>query len=150
MTVRKRDGAFMLDGAARPASLRTSWTWRRGEIRIDDRVWSVHPTDPRRIGVVAQPRSGAGPTVRLQPGGSLVPAGPAQWRLGHRHGELECGSAVLRISTPRRGPVRVEVIGEWDCLELIVLTACFAIATRRRQRTLTNIAIVGATGHGPV
>jgi hypothetical protein len=42
----------------------------------------------------------------------------------------------------------VEISGPWAELDLVILTACYAVLTRRRQRTFTIMAIVGATGHG--
>jgi len=44
-------------------------------------------------------------------------------------------------------PIRIEVTGLWTELDLVVLTACFAVMTRRRKRTFTIMAIIGATGH---
>lgn len=80
LTVRKQDGVFVLDsGAGGCASLRTGWTWRRGEIRTGAGLWTVAPTDRRRIGVTAQTEHGV--AVRLDPLRSHVP-GPAGWRAG--------------------------------------------------------------------
>jgi hypothetical protein len=147
-TVRRSHGSFVF-GEGR---LTTGWTWRRGEIRVGDRVWTLGSTDRHRIGVTAY--AGNGPAVRLHPQQSHVPGpgGPVQWRRSHRGGELSRDGRRIRLHVPAfsRGPVPVEVTGDWPELELVVLTAVFALMTRRRQRTLTIIAIVGATGHGPI
>jgi hypothetical protein len=42
------------------------------------------------------------------------------------------------------------VVGAWQKLELVVLSACFAVLSRRRGHKLRAMAIVGATGHGPI
>jgi hypothetical protein len=134
------------------ATLRTSWSWRRAEIRLGDRAWTVEPTDRWRIGVTAS--AGNGPAVRLHPERSHVPGpgGAVRWRPGHRGCRLtrEGGSIDLRVRAFSRGPIRVDVTGTWPELDLVVLTAVFALMTRRRRRTLTAMAIAGAIGHGPV
>ncbi|WP_020577546.1 hypothetical protein [Actinopolymorpha alba] len=146
--VQRKRGAF----AFGTATLQTGWTWRRGEIGIGDRVWTLEPTDRHRIGVTAY--AGSHPAVRLHPRQSHVPGPgePVRWRPGHRAGELTRDGRRIRLRIPAfsRGPVRVDVSGDWPALDLVVLTAVFALMARRRQRTLTIAAIVGATGHGPV
>jgi hypothetical protein len=152
LMLRKHDGAFVLDAAGDPASLRTGWTRWRGEIRTPGGVWLVAPTDRRRLGVVAHAEHG--PAVRLHPNQSHVPGpgGPARWLIGRHHGELVRDQSRLHIQLPAwpGGPIRVDVTGAWTELGLVALTACFAVMTRRRHRTLTIIAIVGAIGHGPI
>ncbi|MGN9810061.1 hypothetical protein ACTMSW_11970 [Micromonospora sp. BQ11] len=153
LTVRRHDGAFLLDGhGGAPARLRTGWTWRCGEIHTGDATWTVTPTDRHRIGVAADGEHGR--VVLLDPRGSRLPGpgGPARWSPGRHRGELsrDGNHLVVRLPAWPRGAVRVDVTGTWYALELVVLTACFAMMTRRRRRTLTIVAIVGATGHGPV
>ncbi|HTF07553.1 MAG TPA: hypothetical protein VK659_05200 [Asanoa sp.] len=148
LTVRKRRGAYLLDGGR--SALRTGVSMRRGEMSTDQGRWQVDITDFHRLGVVA--RAGERPVVRLHPQGSQVPGPgePAQWRLGRGSGVLTRGAS--RIAVHQAGwpgsPVRVEVTGPWADLDLVVLTACFALLTRRRKRTFTIMAIAGATGHG--
>ncbi|MGW0435585.1 hypothetical protein ACWDV4_23975 [Micromonospora sp. NPDC003197] len=148
MFVQHRQGSFAF-GAA---TLRTGWTWRRAEIGIGDRVWTVAPTDRHRIGVTAH--AGDSPAVRLHPQQSHVPGpgGPVRWHPGHRSGELTRDGRRIRLRIPARprGAIDVDVAGDWPDLDLVVLTAVFALMSRRRHRTLMIAAIVGATGHGPV
>ncbi len=129
------------------ATLRTGWTWRRAQIHIAERIWTVGPTDRHRIGVTAH--AGDSPAVRLHPQQSHVPGpgGPARWRPGHRGGELTRDDGLIRLQIPAlsRGPVRVDVKGDWPDLDLVVLTAFFALMTRRRHRTLVAAAIAAAT-----
>ncbi|MGW3605110.1 hypothetical protein [Micromonospora sp. NPDC005161] len=153
LTVRKQDGAFVLDSGAGPrASLRTGWTWRCGEIRTDVGLWTVEPTDRRRIGVTAKAEHGA--AVRLDPSRSHVPGpgGAARWASGPCGGELVRDGHRLEVRLPGRpgGPIRVDVTGEWAEVELVALTACFALMSRRRQRTLIMMAVIGAAGRGPM
>ena len=150
LTVRKRRGAYKLEGGR--AALKTGVSMRRGEITTESGQWQVDITDFHRMGVVA--RAGERPVVRLHPRGSQVPGAgvPAQWRLGRNSGVLTRGAsriAVRQGGWPGSG-IRVEVTGPWAELDLVVLTACFAILTRRRKRTFTIMAIAGATGHGGV
>lgn len=148
MTVRKHAGAYVLDG--RSATLRTRVSMRHGEIRTGAGTYAVDPTDFHRFGVVA--RAGQRPVVRLHPQSSQVPGsgGTPHWQLGRCSGVLtrDAGRIAVRQSGWPGAPVRVEVSGSWVELDLVVLTACFAVMTRRRQRTFTIMAIVGAIGHG--
>ncbi|PWR10832.1 hypothetical protein DKT68_08155 [Micromonospora acroterricola] len=153
LTVRKQDGAYVLDSAAGPrASLRTGWTWRRAEIRTGTGLWTVAPTDRRRIGFTAQAEHGA--AVRLDPRQSHVPGpgGVARWAPGRRGGELVRDGHRLAVRLPGRpgGPIRVDVSGEWAEVDLVALTACFALMSRRRRRTLIMMAVIGGAGRGPV
>ena len=154
LTVRKQHGAFVLDSGAGPrASLRTTgWTWRCGEIRTDAGLWTVEPTDRRRIGVTARAEHGA--AVRLDPSRSHVPGpgGVTRWAPGRCGGELVRDGHLLAVRLPGRagGPIRVDVTGEWAELDLVALTACFALLTRRRQRTLVMMAVISTAGRGPV
>ncbi|NUR51597.1 MAG: hypothetical protein HOV71_26020 [Hamadaea sp.] len=146
--VRKNHGVYHF-GAA---TLRTGVGWRRAVIRLGEREWTVHPTDRYRIGVAAQ--AGSGPAVRLHPQKSHVPGpgGPVRWQIGRRGARLERDgrSIALRLPAFSRGEAEVEVTGDWPDLELVVLTAVFAVMTRRRRRTIMIITITGAIGHGPV
>jgi hypothetical protein len=91
--VRRGRGSFTF-GAA---TLRTRWTWRRAQIHIGERVWTVERTDRHRIGVTAS--AGNSPAVRLHPQQSHVPAlaGLHSHHRGHRR-----GGAVGRL-IPARG-----------------------------------------------
>ncbi|GGO25395.1 hypothetical protein [Micromonospora parathelypteridis] len=153
LTVRKQDGVFVLDsGAGGCASLRTGWTWRRGEIRTGAGLWTVAPTDRRRIGVTAQTEHGV--AVRLDPLRSHVPGpgGVARWAPGRCGGELVRDGHRIAVRLPGRlgGPIRVDVTGVWAEVELVTLTACFALMSRRRQRTLNTMAVISIATQGPV
>ncbi|NUT35552.1 MAG: hypothetical protein HOV79_21070 [Hamadaea sp.] len=144
-----RTGGVLAFGAA---TLRTTWTWRRAVIRLGDREWTITATDRHRIGVTAH--AAGGPAVRLHPQHAHVPGpgGAARWKPGHRGGRLERDGRTIDLRMPAfsRGAAEVEVIGDWPDLELVVLSGVFALMTRRRRRTLTIVAIVAATSHGPV
>ncbi|MET8360960.1 hypothetical protein [Micromonospora sp. NPDC005171] len=145
LTVRKQDGIFVLDSGP-GASLHTGWTWRCGEIRTGAGRWTVEPTGRRRIGFTAHGEHGV--PVRLDPGRSHVPGpgGVARWSPGRCGGELVRDGHRLAVRLPGRlgGPIRVDVTGEWAELELVVLTACFALMSQRRRRTLIMMAVVSA------
>lgn len=148
LTVRKQDGAFVLDSAA-PAWLRTGWTWRCGEIRTGTGLWTVEPTGRRRIGFAARGEHGV--AVRLDPGRSHVPGpgGVTRWTPGHRGGELvrDGNRLAVRLAGRTGGPIHVDVTGAWAEVELVALTACFALMSRRRRRTLIMMAAVsGGSG----
>jgi hypothetical protein len=146
-TMRRRGGVYVLDGHR--ASLRTGVSMRRGEIRTAAGNYDVGVSDFHRLGVVA--RAGKHPVVRLHPHGSQVPGpgGTPHWSLGRCGGVLTRDASRIRVHQAGwpGAPVRVEVTGAWAEPDLVVLTACFAVMTRRRKRALTIIAIVGATGH---
>jgi hypothetical protein len=150
LTLRKRRGAYVLEG--RPVSLRTGVSMRRGTIRTADGDYDVAVTDFHRLGVVV--RTGERPVVRLHPQGSQLPGpgGTHHWSLGRSGGVLTRDSSRIVVSQSGwpGAAVRVEVTGPWAELDLVVLTACFAVMTRRRKRTLTIIAIIGATQHAGV
>lgn len=147
LTLRKRRGGYVL--ADRPATLRTGVSMRRGEIHTAAGSFEVASTDVRRLGMVA--RVAGRPVVRLQPDGSRVPGpgGPARWAPGRCVSVLTRGENRITVHQARRpgAPVRVEVTGVWAELDLVVLSACFAVLSRRRGRTFTMMAIVGAIGH---
>jgi hypothetical protein len=148
-TVRKQDGAFVLDSGAGPhASLRTGWTWRCGEIRTGAGLWTVEPTDRRRIGATAHAEHGV--PVRLDPRRSHVPGpgGVARWAPGRCGGELvrDGNRLAVRLGGRLGGPIHVDVTGVWAEVELVALTACFALMSRRRRRTLIMMAVVGSSG----
>jgi hypothetical protein len=153
LTVRRRRGGLVLEHPDGSRSwLRTGWTWRRGEVHTGTGVWRVEPTDRVRLGVTAQGTHGT--AVRLHPRDSHVPGpgGPADWRPGRHHGELTRDGNRLGVYLPPpfRARIRVEITGGWPETDLVVLTACFAMATRRRRRALMAMAVAGAIGHGPV
>jgi len=46
--------------------------------------------------------------------------------------------------------LRIDVTGAWADLELVALTAAFALLTRRHRRMVMMMVVAGATGHGPI
>ena len=147
--IRKQRGRYVARGpaGATPASVRTHWAMWHAEIRVGDATWPVRVTDRGHRGIVVG--AGDGPVVRLHNDWSHIPGGsaPVRWSGGHRGGVLRLGDA--RVSVSQRGRL-VEVVGDWPCLELLVMAAAFAVMTRHRQRQLAILAIVAATSHGPV
>ncbi|MEE6262660.1 hypothetical protein [Plantactinospora sonchi] len=147
LTVRKRRGAYVLAG--HPSALRTGVSMWRGEISTAAGSFEVTSTDRHRLGAVA--RVAGRPVVQLHPGESRVPGpgGPAHWSPGRCSGVLTRGANRIGVSQAGwpGAPVRVEVTGTWAELDLVVLSACFAVLSRRRRRTFTIMAIVGAIGH---
>ena len=152
LSLRRGRRGWHLEGSERTASLRTWHGMYHGQIQVDAQSWSVGVTDRRRIGAVAQ--AGDRPVVRLHPRQTLVPGpgGPVRWAPHWHHGELDRDAARMhvRLSPWPRGLVRIEVTGTWAALELVALTAAFALLTRRHRRMVLMMAVVGATGHGPV
>ena len=152
LTLRRQRRAWFLEGSNRAARLRAWHGLYHGEVQVDTRSWSVEVTDRRRIGAVA--RAGDRPVVRLHPRQARVPGpgGPVRWAPRWHHGSLARDAARIdvRLSPWPRGRVRIEVTGAWAELELVALTAAFALLSRRHRRMVLMMAVAGATGHGPV
>ncbi|MEV6926559.1 hypothetical protein AB0M46_18945 [Dactylosporangium sp. NPDC051485] len=131
------------------ATLRARGTMRRALLHTDAGDFELAPADRRRLGVVA--RTGDRPVVALQMSGARVPGpGPqARWSMGRHTATLTRGTDRIEVRCGWRGTrLRVEVTGDWAEPELVVLTACFAVLSRRRQRMLTAMAIAAATSPG--
>jgi hypothetical protein len=134
------------------AVLETRGSMRRGRVHTATGEFDLETTDRRRLGVVA--RVGGRPVVVLDPAGARVPgAGPgpsATWTLGRHCATLTRGADRVDVRAEWPGwALRVEVDSTWDEPDLVVLTACFAVLSRRRQRLITAIAIASARpGHG--
>jgi hypothetical protein len=152
LILRRRRRAWSLQGTDRTAGLRTRHGMYHGDIQVDDRSWSVEVTDRRRVGAVA--RVGNRPVVRLHPHQAHVPGpdGPVRWAPHWHHGTLTRDAARIHVQLPAwpGGRVRIEVTGAWAELELVALTAAFALLTRRHRRMVLMMAVVGATGHGAI
>ncbi|WP_432967708.1 hypothetical protein [Dactylosporangium sp. CA-233914] len=131
------------------ATLRARGSMRAATLHTTSGDFDLEVTDRRRLGVVA--RAGGRPVVALGPGGVRVPGpgGEARWSPGRHSGTLTRGGDRIHVQAGWPGrPLRVEVTGAWEEPELLVLTACFAVLTRRRQRLITAMVIAGATA-GP-
>ncbi|MEU7872373.1 hypothetical protein [Dactylosporangium sp. NPDC049140] len=133
------------------ATLHTRGSMRRGTLRTAAGDFDVEATDRRRLGVAA--RIDGRPVVALRPDGARVPGagGAVRWSLGRHSATLTRGEARVHVQSGWRGArLRVEVTGDWAEADLVVLTACFAVLTRRRQRLITAMAIAMASGaRGP-
>jgi hypothetical protein len=152
LILRRRRRAWHLEGTDRDAWLRTRHGMFHGEIQVDAQSWSIEVTDRRRIGAVV--RAGDRPVVRLHPHQTFLPGpgGPVRWAPHWHHGSLTRDAARihLQLSAWPRGRVGIEATGDWAELELVALTAAFALLTRRHRRMVLMMAVIGATGHGPV
>jgi hypothetical protein len=152
LILHRRRRAWRFEGTDRDAWLRTWHGMHHGEIQVADRSWSVGVTDRRRIGVVA--RTGDRPVVLLDPRQARVPGpgGPVRWAPHWHHGSLTRDAARIHVqlSAWPRGRIRIDVTGAWPELELVALTAAFALLTRRHRRMVMMMVVAGAIGHGPV
>lgn len=132
------------------ASLRVGWPIRRGQISVDDDTTLV------RRHVWGQVIAGEGdePLVRLSRAASAVP-GPepdARWvitrNLRTYQGTLTRGRETIVIRLPALSECRfaIELTGDWERRDLVVLTACFALLARRRRDIAIMIAV--SSSHG--
>jgi hypothetical protein len=132
------------------ASLRVGWPVRRGEISIEQDSWPV------RRHVWGQITAGKGdePHVRLSRAASVVP-GPeldARWVITRSRrayqGTLTRESERIVIHLPALSGCRfaIELTGDWERRDLVVLAACFALLARRRRDIATMIAVSGSHG----
>lgn len=119
----------------------------RGEIRTEHGTWTVRRHGWRRVtaGDVDHP------LVRLDPDGALVPGAStaARWtvrRLWRVYkGTLASAdrSITLRLAPFSGRSCEVEIGGQWEQRDLVVLTACFGLLARRRR----DIIIMVTAGH---
>jgi hypothetical protein len=132
------------------ASLRVGWLVRRGEISTE------HDTTPVRRHISGHVIAGDDdqPLVRLSRAVSIVP-GPereASWvitrNLRAYTGTLTQGGEAIVIRLPALSGRRlaVELTGDWERRELVVLTACFALLARRRRDIAIMMAVNSSHG----
>lgn len=133
----------------RCAFLRVGWTVRRAEIRTGDGSWRVRRRGWRQVSAGDRDR----PLVRLDPVAALVPGAELgvgwliTWNRRAYQGALTRNGETMRLRMPALSGRRfdVEVTGDWEQRDLVVLTACFALLARRRR----DISIMVAVGsHG--
>ncbi len=133
------------------ASLRVGWAARRGEISNEQDSWPVLRHGWRQVTA----GEGDEPLVRLSRAASVVP-GPepdARWvitrNLRAYHGTLTRGSETIVILLPALSGRRfdIELTGNWERRDLVVLTACFALLARRRRDVAVMIAISSSHGN---
>ncbi|MFI5912583.1 hypothetical protein [Dactylosporangium sp. NPDC051541] len=146
-SLRAAHGRWVYGGAA----LHTRGvSMRRGVLRTAAGDFDLEPVGRHRLGAVA--RIDGRPVVALQLDGCRVPGpgGPARWSVGRHSATLTRDGARIEVRAGRPGgPLRVEVTGAWAEEELVVLTACFAVLSRRRQRLIVMAAVVTAGARGP-
>lgn len=149
--VTKRSGAYVFDAdAGTQASLRTGLTKRHGTITVGGEKLEAKINDHRRTGVTVE--RGGTAVMRLDPEGSFLPGGePAGWQvlrgLGGYSATLTGGSGRIEFQLSRYGKtVELSADGSWPQFELVALTACFALLTRRRSDNARTAAVTG--GHG--
>jgi hypothetical protein len=132
------------------ASLRVGWPVRPGEISIEHDTTSVR----RHIGGQVIAGEGDQPLVRLSRAASVVP-GPeldARWvitrNLRTYTGTLTRGGETMVITMPALSGRRlaIELTGDWERRDLLVLTACFALLARRRRDIAIMMAV--SSSHG--
>ncbi|MFZ1994497.1 MAG: hypothetical protein WAU75_10325 [Solirubrobacteraceae bacterium] len=132
------------------ASLRVGWPVRRGEISIGHETVSV------RRSAWGQVRAGDGdqPLVRLSRTTSVLPGGEqdARWAITRTlrayTGTLTRGDETMVIHLPALSgrPLSIDITGDWQRRDLVVLTACFALLARRRRDIAIMIAVSGSHG----
>lgn len=154
MTLTKRDGALYLEGSDGTASLEPGTTMRRGKIVLDGKTLPIEVNNPLRTGITV---GGDQPVLRLDPQDGFVPgsSAPTQWQVsrekGRYSGTLTRGGDRIDLSVQRfhGKSVEVSVTGDWEQLELVALSACFALLARRRGDALRGAAVASASaGHG--
>ncbi|MFI5959979.1 hypothetical protein [Cryptosporangium sp. NPDC051539] len=140
-TLQRHRRTFTLDDGR--STLHLGRAPKHGDVTTAAGTWPVRILSFR--GLAAE----AGDFLRLHPKGAVLPDGPARWTV-HRHSaELSRGGAriVVRESGWFRKTATVEVTGAWADLDLVVLTACFAVLARQRRRVMLMTA-VAASNHG--
>jgi hypothetical protein len=132
------------------ASLRVGWPVRRGEISIEQDSWPVRRHLRGQVSAGDEDQ----PLVRLSRATSVVP-GPepdASWAItrnrGGYQGRLTRGSETIVIRLPGLSARRfaIELTGDWERRDLVLLTGCFALLARRRRDVAIMIAI--SSSHG--
>jgi hypothetical protein len=144
----RREYQLTEDGRLR-ASLRVGWPVRRGEITTEHDTTSVR----RHIRGRVIAGEGDQPLVCLSPAASIVP-GPeldASWvitrSLRAYKGTLTRGSDTMVIALPAlSGRLAIELTGDWERRDLVVLTACFALLARRRRDMAIMMAVNSSHG----
>lgn len=155
LKLHKRRGRYVLDGlgTTATATLRARGGMRHGEVSTPAGALPISVNDFFRTGATLGPGHAA--LIRLDGNSAYVGGTPVRWSSGptfrRYYGTVSRGADRITVSQPAfvGRPIRVEVVGDWPQLELVVLTACFAVMSRRRGDKLRQIAVIGATGHGP-
>jgi hypothetical protein len=152
LVLHKHHGGYTVDGAS--STLRARGGLRRGVINTVAGSLPIAVNDFWRASVTLGTASD--PVLRLNGNAAFVPDGPVRWSTGRTfrayHATISRGADQIRIRQPALvgRPIRIEVAGRWEHLDLVVLSACFSVMSRRRLDQFRRLAIIGATGHGPV
>jgi hypothetical protein len=127
------------------ASLRVGWLVRRGEISTEQGAWSVRRYGRGRV------RTGEDdqPLVTLSGAASVVPgpAPDAHWSIMRNRraytGTLIRNDETIVIRAPALSgrQFAIELTGDWEQRDVVVLTACFALLARRQRDLAIMIAI---------
>jgi hypothetical protein len=134
----------------RCAILRLGWLVRRGEISADAGMW---PVFRRARGQVITGEADQ-PLVRLSRATSIVP-GPesdARWSISRNRraytGTLtrDNGMIVIRMPALSGRQFTIDVTGDWEHRDVVLLTGCFALLARRRRDIAIMVAI--SSSHG--
>jgi hypothetical protein len=150
----KQGGAWVLDGTGTRASLTTGFSMRRGTVVAEDRAWAIESNNPWRSGVTLSDSSA--PVLRLDPDGSWVPGDsgrlPARWETGRARrgygGTLTTDRGTLEVWLPRRGSApEISVTGSLPHLDLLALSAAFAMLTQRRRDAFRAATIASGVSH---
>ena len=142
ITAGRKRGDFVLhdaDGRSR-GSLRAGWTLRRARIQTEEGSWTVQRRGWQQVDVVAGDRL----VVSLGPDQVTVPGpGPqTRWSTdrdqGCWRGSLRRGAADIevRLTAPGARSGQVDVTGEWEQVDLVVLAACFGVVLQHRRRVV--------------
>jgi hypothetical protein len=132
------------------ASLRVNWSVRRGEISTEHGTTSVRRLIRGRVKAGEDNQPG----VCLSRAASIVP-GPvmdASWvitrNLRAYNGTLTRGGDTMVIALPALSGCRlaIELTGDWERRDLVVLTACFALLARRRRDVAIMMAVNSSHG----
>jgi hypothetical protein len=150
----KQGGAWVLDGTGARASLTTGFSMRRGTVVVDGRALPIETNNPWRSGVTLG--EGSAPVLRLEPGGSWVPGEsgrlPVRWETGRARrgysGTLTGDRGTIELWLGRRGSApEISMTGSWPHLELILLSAGFALLTQRRRDAFRAATIASVSHH---
>lgn len=126
-------------------SLTAGWTLRHARIRTGAGDRALRRRRWQQVDLVDD----GGTVLSLGPDRTTVPGpGPRPtWTTsredGGWHGSLHRGSAQIDVvlAAPRARRGTVDVTGDWEQLDPVVLTACFALVLRHRRR-----AVIAAGG----
>jgi hypothetical protein len=152
LVLRKHHAEYSMEGAS--SRLRARGGMRRGVINTVAGSLPIAVNDFWRCGVTLG--TVGDPVLRLTADTAFVPDGPVRWSTGRTfrsyHAAVSRGADQISVKQPAfvGRPIRIEVVGHWEHLDLVVLSACFAVMSRRRFEQLRRLAVIGATGHGSV